>query len=368
MIMNSEFNEELFYLHETTNGYHLYLMSKTTEHFDINIILMRILLNSDLRHGQYSLYNSIGIRLSKKYKTEKYISKFVTKIGKGSVCGEALKIYNKINKYMKMFDTYFEMNKKLFMLCNKLWNTCKKDFGLKQIQVCSTNLITDFNTYDKIDIINLKNLKNCDINKILWDDFMKNRKLNNNYKLLLIELKKKIKNTTVYKIIESTDTYVIGYQPNTTMYFICYKNLLMLDYDINNVNYKCKLQNIYDFCDKNKNHKFRLVKSENVYHLFLTSHIMKYNNTDSIELSIKLHSDPLYILTSYIRGYAVRLNNKNIDNEYIEIGTIGTGKEIPGLLKEYNLHLKLHKIYKNKNVVFSGKKNARNILESIYCE
>lgn len=147
--------------------------------------------------------------------------------------------------------------------------------------------------------------------------------------------------------------YYVGLDLYTNTYYICYKNLLMVDVDYykDEVTETEIVQQFEDYCKEHPGYKFKLYRSRNGIHGFLISHGMDYRNDESIQLMLDLKSDFYYIVYAYLRGWSVRLNKKKTDTKdtlYEYICDIGEGKSDERLLKLVNLHIKLVEVFKNE--------------------
>jgi hypothetical protein len=111
----------------------------------------------------------------------------------------------------------------------------------------------------------------------------------------------------------SRSEYYVAVDMNTNLYYICYKNVMMIDID--NKKLKPILEKM-KWYHQNKGYSFVLFRSLNGYHLFVMNKYMDYKSEESVELMLDFNADINYILISYIRGYCVRLNKKGSDTEH----------------------------------------------------
>lgn len=124
---------------------------------------------------------------------------------------------------------------------------------------------------------------------------------------------------------------------STNTYYMCSKNLLMIDID----NYKgatnirelphclCQIYSVRENKEQNTNERqtiwnkypcncnkkanrlrYRVYKSRNGFHCFVISHLLDHRDEIATQLSIEAGSDYYYVIFSYIRGCSVRLNRK----------------------------------------------------------
>jgi hypothetical protein len=111
-------------------------------------------------------------------------------------------------------------------------------------------------------------------------------------------------------LIDENDYYV-GVDLNTNTYYICYRNLMMLDID----RYKQDagtdtLNDIKSKVAARPELAFRIYESRNGYHLFVLNRGFDYTSDEAIRLMWELGCDYHYIVYSHLRGWSVRLNKK----------------------------------------------------------
>jgi hypothetical protein len=118
------------------------------------------------------------------------------------------------------------------------------------------------------------------------------------------------------RLLDDNEDYYIAIDLLTNTYYICYRDLMMIDID----KYKRDDTNI-DTLDDIKNKLsfhpdlyFRIYSSRNGYHIFILNESMDYKSDKSISLMHELGCDFYYIVYSYLRGWSVRLNKKKGEN------------------------------------------------------
>lgn len=352
---------DLFYIHETNKGYHLFLMSRLLEHNTKESIKMKISLLCDPAHGSNSIYTGNSIRLCLKENDRlNKASIFIGKCGKGILDEKCASIYTDINNYLEMFKicnvkniiNCKEIMKYIYDKYLKIINN-DNDMGSHQINVTMSCYLK----YDSHDDLNsdglnhdlnheikfLDKFNNIYYNEQLYNKFLKYKVLKN-IDYLILNILKSMSYNNLYRIIESNNEYAYGCHVQESLFFIVYKNLLVVDYDN-----PSRLKIISEFCRYHPEYKFRIVKTRAGYHCFLTSH--KINYKDSYELLSRLCSDPMHILSSIIRGYSIRVNQKHrYEQPYKEICTYGKGTEIIELVDLYKLHLNKYKEFVDGNL------------------
>lgn len=109
-----------------------------------------------------------------------------------------------------------------------------------------------------------------------------------------------------YLIKTSLDYYVARDTKTNTVY-MCYKNIMMLDFDKNDLTIDSLLDNLP------KDMSFMIYKTERGYHAFCVSRKFEYRTRETVEFMHNykdLGIDIDYIRFCYIRGFSVRLNKK----------------------------------------------------------
>lgn len=158
------------------------------------------------------------------------------------------------------------------------------------------------------------------------------------------------------RLIYDDDDYYIAIDMLSNTYYICYKNLLMIDIDFykdNNVSdIDTILEPIERYCDLHPTVRFRIYKSRNGIHAFLISSASNNKSEDSINIMLELNSDFYYTIYSYLRGWSVRLNRKlkEVDMDtvlYTYIKDIGAGEIDENMEKLCNLHINLLDVFKD---------------------
>lgn len=139
------------------------------------------------------------------------------------------------------------------------------------------------------------------------------------YKILNIN-RRVLKSNKCY-VLEYDDYYEYGIQEakccDKKMYYIRFYDMLMLDYDG-----KITYDELIKILQKEPIYRYKIYKTYNGFHVFITSRLLNHSHTNTQELSYKLEGDLYYILFSKYNGYIVRLNPKvgrdeTIVHEYI---------------------------------------------------
>lgn len=329
--------DELFNIHETTRGYHLFLVSKKLNHCSNAAIFMRMKLGTDVAHGTNSLYTGPSVRLTrKKWEDQGHqISRFTEQYGNGVEDPEAVDLYNTVVKWLFYFHNMDTEHGDMQMVeLHKLWKKIPKDFGKTHIRASAPYLL-DSNGIKP----GLGHRHQSPDQQKIWSKYLKYNILkDDNLVPLLACVQYQMAYDNLYRIFEATKDYAIGVHTQHNVHFISYKDLLFLDYDD-----RSRLAIVARFARKHPEYVFRVVSSPKGYHVFLTSHRMLHNNIDSLKLLMDLRSDPSHILGIYHRGYSVRVNQKDpAEKPYREVTKYGKEEEDPELVELYQKHLDLY--------------------------
>lgn len=156
------------------------------------------------------------------------------------------------------------------------------------------------------------------------------------------------------KCLYSDDDYYIAVDTLTSTYYVCFRDLLMVDIDIpkevdsddaitdlERLETHLKLYN-----DKHPESLIEVYKTRNGFHCFLLHRKYDYNSDEAVKVMLDLHCDFYYTIYAHLRGWSVRLNRKANELElsspiYKKIGRYGKGKPDTHLEKLANLHINL---------------------------
>lgn len=171
-------------------------------------------------------------------------------------------------------------------------------------------------------------------------------------------------------LIKTSDDYYIARDILTNTVYICFKDLLTIDIDVDtdkntdinldinndinldkNTDIKLDINNdekIMDYFSK-LSETFRIYKTPRGYHIYCTSKRFPYRDKDTISYMLNNFCDKYYCVYSYIRGFSTRLNNKFNNQGQIVYEYIGktNGEEDCKLVKLVNLMESKSVKYKN---------------------
>lgn len=327
--------KDLFYVHETNKGFHLYLMNRKVPHYCKEAIKMRETLVCDPAHGTNGLYTGNSVRLCLKNDDRLNIaSRFVCKVGEGVANTQLQSVYDRIVELSHIFCKYrvndLHSSIEISQMYNKMLTDHRDDFGLVQV-LASTPASSPAMELTYVNDI---------YSDFVWDGFLKSKVIHyHHWPLLLNKLKKVMGFNNLYRILESTPEYAIGIHVQESLKFIVYRDLLVVDHDVKN-----RLHIVNHFCRYHREFVFRVVQTPKGYHIFLTSHRMPYNDRKSSGMLERLRSDPCHLISVPYRGYSIRINQKHRrELPYKEIKKIGYGQENQHLVELYQKHLQLYK-------------------------
>jgi len=353
--------DDLFRIHKTPRGYHLYLVSRKLSHCSGTAIFMRSKLATDVAHGTNSLYTGTSIRLTRKSHEPdgQNISEYVECYGNGTVCHEAMFLYNIVCGWL---DYFHHRSDDLIQQLGGLFAEQPCDFGwIHVVHSAPNRLIRDLS--DRWIIkpnVGFDPEFQIPGTDSLWSKFIKYHTIRaGELEPLLVAVQRQMGFGNLYRIFQSDQDYAVGVHVQHNVHFISYRDLLYIDYDCPR-----RLAIVARWSRNNPEYKFRVVSTTKGYHVFLTSHAMSHTDIKSAELLQTLCADPAHILGVAHRGFSVRINQKKIDEKpYREVCQYGKGIECPRLVKLYRMHLDLyHKCCHDKvNVCQYQKLRTSNI-------
>lgn len=171
--------------------------------------------------------------------------------------------------------------------------------------------------------------------------------------IILQEIKKE------QKIIKYDYDYYVALDVPTNTFYICFKNILMIDIDSDAI-FKEDVCVINHF--EKLDESYCIYKSTNGYHVFCVSKYFNYYEKETLQYLLDNHCDYYYAIYCYLRGFCVRLNKKNInqnDQLYKLLHITKKENANESILKKINLDNLLQK-YKN---TFIFNKNNDNFLK-----
>jgi len=140
----------------------------------------------------------------------------------------------------------------------------------------------------------------------------------------------------------------------TNTYYLCFKNLMMIDIDFYKESGSGKDEIIKMFeenVNKTPGNVWHLFQTKGGVHAFLVSRSIGYFERESCDMMIELNCDFNYVVYSHLRGWCVRLNRKKKEDSMvnIDLGTIGNSKLISDDLNRLiNLHVRMINVFKEE--------------------
>jgi len=118
------------------------------------------------------------------------------------------------------------------------------------------------------------------------------------------------------RILEDNPNNYVAIDMHTNIYYICFKDLIMIDIDIENNNNNSFFKRIKKDFLVNKFKKyddvFYLDETLNGFHIFILNKRIDHKKEEVINYMIDFECDIKYIICCYLRGFSIRLNKKNI--------------------------------------------------------
>lgn len=228
----------------------------------------------------------------------------------------------------------------------------------------TTKFYSTFNSLINSDDKSILELRMASFRKLILDEYGKTIEA---VKTLEPGLRQTMKKPQ--RLLFDDNDYYVAIDMFTNTYYVCYRELLMVDIDFykenipNTETVKSELvsnrkeeqlamiiNRFKIYCVDDRTLLFRLYSSRNGIHGFLISRPCNYKSDESIQLMISLNCDFYYVIYSYIRGWSVRLNKKESDIDpvlYKHICDVGTGLPDNHLVKLVDLHLRLVTVFKD---------------------
>lgn len=113
------------------------------------------------------------------------------------------------------------------------------------------------------------------------------------------------------ELVETNKDYYVAKDISTNTYYMCYKNVLMIDIDIHKLQSELSEADVLKHFSGIERHCFKIYKSRNGYHVFCLSRTFEYRDKTTVDFMLTNFSDFYYTVYSYIRGWSVRLK-KNL--------------------------------------------------------
>lgn len=161
-------------------------------------------------------------------------------------------------------------------------------------------------------------------------------------------------------LMVDTDDYYIAEDELLSFTYICYRWLLMLDFDWPDLSPQARKEKLMETLEMlpSEIHGtktfYYVLASRNGYHIFLLSHKMEMGSKQAIDLMLCVKSDPYYVVLSYLRGWSVRLSRKsgeeNVVSLYKYVCAYGTGSPIDHCMVAMDIHLKLTGYYDTPDI------------------
>ncbi len=311
----------LFRIYKTFSGYHIFIVSQIIPYNSDLAIKIGHILHSDKWYMLFSYKHGYCIRLTpKQNRNELYTHKYLGDYGFGKYNEIAIKFITKFDNKLNDLSSNYISNKTVF------YQSFIDNVTNNEEQIEPIYLEKYFDNY----LFETKGISFDTIKEA-------------SYKYL-INLRKP------QRCISSHNNYYIAVDMLTNIYYLCMKDIMMIDIDFYKNNHFKDQMDVIEFCNKihtEKSLNFSIFKSNNGIHIFITNKLFNYKDKESIDLMIEMKCDIKYIIFAYIRGWCVRINPKKNDTykNYIHIKDIGeANKENKYLI---DLHLKLYDNFSN---------------------
>jgi len=133
------------------------------------------------------------------------------------------------------------------------------------------------------------------------------------------------------KLVKDDGEYYVAVDMRTNTKYICFKDMCTLDFDVSEYKYKTKAE-ILEYLDNHpllQDIPYMRVETRNGYHVYLMDKPRPHNSIDTMDLLLQFDSDIFYKFYCYLRGYSIRLNKKeaNEDNLFTTIVLVNKKKQ-----------------------------------------
>lgn len=117
------------------------------------------------------------------------------------------------------------------------------------------------------------------------------------------------------QLLQSKSSYYVACDVSTRTRYICYKDIVMLDFDVGKADFASK-EDILSYLTTEVKAKYPCIIHETChgYHCFLVDKRRQHNSFDTFMFLRSFRQDPNYSLYCYIRGFSVRLTRKRDDD------------------------------------------------------
>jgi hypothetical protein len=369
MIERAGLDKELFSVHRTTKGFHLYLISRFLNNHSTQNIYARLLLDSDICHLIHNCQRGDAIRLTKKYHREPSVSRRVGQIGTGLPDPNVEKVYREICAISEKFSGYTpetvtgqECMGKMYELWRESLSRLSP-FGRRYRTLSVPNLLAEEDgkiVYRENPLPRSERPTKCHyIPRCGQHD------------LRLKRIGQRFIRKSQHFILDSGPDHLVVYKAGDNIYTIVYRDLLVIDYDRRDL-----IRLAHEYVRYHPECTFRAVRTFQGHHLFLTSRAVEHGTTESFWIQNRLRSDRLYNAISQTSGYFVRLNPKcdrDIEQDtYREERIIGSAPESDRLLELYRLHFQLSERFRHcvpvKNFQSSSIRTVFQLLDRLSTE
>lgn len=172
-------------------------------------------------------------------------------------------------------------------------------------------------------------------------------------------------NKTLRKTLHEQEDMNIGYDYYASIFSMCCKNILMLDFDNKdgwNLDDVTKALDLYAQEQKEREleYLFDIYLTDRGVHAFVINKYMDYSSEEALNMMLSLGSDEMYIGYVEIRGYCVRLNPKirgGYEDEFIAKSAgilIGYGEPDQHIENVLKFHLSMIEFFKKEYELYKN--------------
>lgn len=155
------------------------------------------------------------------------------------------------------------------------------------------------------------------------------------------------------QLIKDEQDYYVAIDMRTNTKYICFEELCVLDFDVSEYKYQTK-DEIVSYLDQHpllQDIPYMRVETRNGYHIYLMDKPRPHNSIETIDFLLRFDSDIFYKFYCYLRGYSIRLNKKQQNEEklFTNIVLVNKNKQKIDRKLRYLFHKQVEHIDNSNN-------------------
>ena len=154
------------------------------------------------------------------------------------------------------------------------------------------------------------------------------------------------------RIIKDEEDYYVAVDMRTNTKYICFKDLCVLDFDISEYQFTSKCE-ILEYLEENEllqDIPYMRVETRNGYHIYLMDTPRSYDSLETFDFLLQFKSDIFYKFYCYLRGFSIRLNKKEFqeDDLFRNISLVNKKKQKINRKLRYLFHKQIEHVDNSK--------------------